>query len=144
MDPMAELRFVRLSNEAQAPWRASPSAAGLDLCSAYYYVVPANGQKLCFTDLQIEFPENTYGRIAPRSSLALVYAIDVHAGVIDRDYRGNIGVLLFNHGSCDFRVKPGMRIAQLIVEKICIPRLVECSELNNTQHGSDGFGSTDI
>ncbi len=139
----SELRYVRLDKAAQPPYRGSASAAGLDLASAYFYIIPSHGQKLCFTDLRIELPENTYGRIALRSSLALVYAIDVHAGVVDRDFCGNIGVLLFNHGSRDFHVLPGMRIAQLIVEKICTPRLVECTHLSDTQRGNNGFGSTD-
>ena len=63
--------------------------------------------------------------------------------MIDQDYRGNIKVVLFNHSESDFNVDKGQRIAQLIVEKICIPKLVELPELPETQRGSRGFGSTE-
>ncbi|CAN6287298.1 unnamed protein product [Urochloa humidicola] len=76
-------------------------------------VVPARGKALVPTDLSIAIPEGTYARIAPRSGLALKYSIDVGAGVVDADYCGPLGVILFNHSDADFVVKPGDRIAQI-------------------------------
>ena len=110
--------------------------------SAYEYVVPAHGKVVALTDLQIAVPEGCYGRVAPRSGLAAKKFIDVGAGVIDFDYRGNVGVVLFNFGDEDFKVAKGDRIAQLICEKICYPQLKECKTLDETERGTGGFGST--
>ncbi|XP_038961577.1 deoxyuridine 5'-triphosphate nucleotidohydrolase isoform X12 [Rattus norvegicus] len=79
---------------------------------------------------------------APRSGLAVKHFIDVGAGVIDEDYRGNVGVVLFNFGKEKFEVKKGDRIAQLICERILYPDLEEVQTLDNTERGSGGFGST--
>ncbi|KAG7189126.1 hypothetical protein KM043_008694 [Ampulex compressa] len=122
--------------------RGSNKAAGYDLKSAYEYVVPAQGKQLVATDLQVEVPTGTYGRIAPRSGLAWKNHIDVGAGVIDADYRGNVKVVLFNHSNEDFKVSPGDRVAQLICEKISYPELQEVDNLNDTDRGEGGFGST--
>lgn len=102
------------------------------------------GKVLALTDIQIAVPSGCYGRVAPRSGLAHKNFIDVGAGVIDRDYRGNVGVILFNFGKDVFRVKKGDRIAQLICEKISYPRLEECTTLTETVRGEGGFGSTGI
>ncbi|CAG2214482.1 unnamed protein product [Mytilus edulis] len=94
------------------------------------------------TDIQIALPEGCYGRVAPRSGLAAKHFIDVGAGVIDQDYRGNVGVIMFNFGEQEFVVNKGDRIAQLICERIYIPELEECENLNATERGDGGFGST--
>lgn len=136
------LKFVRLTDKAYAPIKASKHAAGYDLRSAYEYVIEAHGKELIKTDLQIEVPEGTYGRVAPRSGLAWNHFIDVGAGVIDADYRGNLGVVLFNHSNKNFTISPGDRVAQLICEKIMYPELQEVDSLDNTERGEGGFGST--
>jgi len=66
------------------------------------------------------------------------------AGVVDFDYRGNVGVILINHGNRDFQVTKGDKIAQLICEKICYPEIEEVTHLNDTLRGNNGFGSTDF
>ena len=96
------------------------------------------------TGLAISFPAGLYARIAPRSGLALKKFIDVGAGVVDADYRGDVGVVLFNHGDQDFEVKMGDRIAQMIFEKIDTPDVVEVQGLEDTVRGVGGFGSTGI
>ncbi|KAL8501232.1 hypothetical protein ACS0TY_020692 [Phlomoides rotata] len=98
--------------------------------------VPARGKALVPTDVSIAVPEGTYARIAPRSGLALKHSIDVGAGVVvDADYRGPVGVILFNHSDVDFEVKHGDRIAQLIIiHKIVTP---EVDDLDSTV-GSTG------
>ena len=98
-------------------------AAGYDLKSAYNVVVPAEGKALVKTDIQIQLPSGCYGRVAPRSGLAWKIFINVGAGVIDEDYRGNVGVVLFNHAKADFNVAKGYRIAQLICERIFYPEI---------------------
>lgn len=94
------------------------------------------------TDIQIEVPEGHYGRVAPRSGLAWKNSIDVGAGVIDEDYRGNVGVILFNFSDVNFEIKKGDRIAQLICERISYPTVVEVDTLSETARGEGGFGST--
>ncbi|XP_068619732.1 deoxyuridine 5'-triphosphate nucleotidohydrolase [Battus philenor] len=136
------LKFTRLSEHAYPPVKGSEKAAGFDLKSAYDYTVPARGKELIKTDLQIELPHGCYGRVAPRSGLALKNFIDVGAGVIDEDYRGNVGVVIFNHSNEDFIVKKGDRIAQLICEKIYYPVLQEVTSLTETKRSDGGFGST--
>lgn len=85
---------------------------------------------------------STDGRIAPRSGLAAKHMIDTGAGVIDADYRGQVKVLLFNHGENDFDVKEGDRIAQLVLERIYTPEVLEVQELEESVRGAGGFGST--
>ncbi|KAM5337812.1 deoxyuridine 5'-triphosphate nucleotidohydrolase, mitochondrial isoform 2-T2 [Glossophaga mutica] len=136
------LRFVRLSEHATAPTKGSARAAGYDLYSAYDYTVPPMEKALVKTDIQIALPAGCYGRVAPRSGLAAKHFIDVGAGVIDEDYRGNIGVVLFNFGKEKFEVKKGDRIAQLICERIYYPEIEEVQGLDDTDRGTGGFGST--
>ncbi|KAL1451369.1 hypothetical protein WDU94_005753 [Cyamophila willieti] len=136
------LKFTKISENAFAPHKGSDKAAGYDLKSAYDYVVPARGKELVKTDISIEIPPGCYGRIAPRSGLAWKNHIDVGAGVIDEDYRGNVGVVLFNHSDQEFKVNKGDRIAQLICQRIEYPVLQEVTNLANTSRGEGGFGST--
>lgn len=139
---MQTLFFVKLSPQARTPKRCSPLAAGLDLFSAQRVSIPPKSRALVLTDIQIALPPYHYGRIAPRSGLALSKFIDVGAGVIDEDYRGNVGVILFNFGDEPFCVNVGDRIAQLICEKISYPEVVEVQYLADTERGERGFGST--
>lgn len=81
---------------------------------------------------------------APRSGLAWKNSIDVLAGVVDADYRGPVGVILFNHSDTDFEVKAGDRVAQLIIEVIMKPEVVEVEDLDSTVRGAGGFGSTGV
>ena len=101
------LYIKKLKNSAAIPKRATEGAAGYDLASAEETVVPAKGKTVVKTGISIATPEGCYGRIAPRSGLAVKKYIDVGAGVIDSDYRGEVGVVLFNHSDNDFEVKTG-------------------------------------
>lgn len=96
------------------------------------------------TGLAFGIPEGNYGRIAPRSGLAAKHSIDVGAGVIDSDYRGEVKVLLFNFSDTDFGVSEGDRIAQMIIEKYTQTTLTEVDELDETVRGDGGFGSTGV
>ncbi|NWX13706.1 DUT protein, partial [Aegotheles bennettii] len=141
-EPAARLRFTKLSENAFAPSKGSARAAGYDLYSAYDCMIPPMEKAVVKTDIQIALPSGCYGRVAPRSGLAAKHFIDVGAGVIDEDYRGNVGVVLFNFGKETFEVKKGDRIAQLICERICYPELEEVQALDDTERGEGGFGST--
>lgn len=140
----ATMHFKRLTAKAHPPIRSSPLAAGFDLSSAYDYTIKAKSKEIVKTDLQVQIPSGCYGRIAPRSGLAVKHFIDVGAGVVDADYRGNVGVVLFNFSENDFHVKAGDRIAQLICERIEYAEAIEVDELTDTQRGSNGFGSTGV
>ncbi|KAF8456255.1 deoxyuridine 5'-triphosphate nucleotidohydrolase [Terfezia claveryi] len=131
-----------LSDKGRAPTRGSEFAAGYDVYSAQNTVIPAHGRALVDTDISIAVPAGTYGRIAPRSGLAVKNFIDVGAGVIDADYRGQVKILLFNHADVDFEVKEGDRVAQLILERIYTPEVVTVTELPASVRGAGGFGST--
>ncbi|KAL4331784.1 hypothetical protein GQ457_07G026240 [Hibiscus cannabinus] len=142
--PVSLLKVKKLSEKAVLPSRGSALAAGYDLSSATDTTVPARGKALIPTDLSISVPEGTYGRVAPRSGLAWKHSIDVGAGVIDADYRGPLGVILFNYSDVEFEVKVGDRIAQLIIEKIMTPDVLEVEDLDSTTRGGGGFGSTGV
>lgn len=132
----------KLSDQATTPSRGSDLAAGYDLYSAENVIIPKQGKALVKTDIAIALPDGCYGRVAPRSSLSWKHHIDVGAGVVDRDYRGNVGVVLFNLSQKDYEVQHGDRIAQLIIERISTPPLVEVEELDDTTRGVAGYGST--
>uniref|UniRef100_A0A452E4L0 Deoxyuridine 5'-triphosphate nucleotidohydrolase n=1 Tax=Capra hircus TaxID=9925 RepID=A0A452E4L0_CAPHI len=135
------LRFARLSEHATAPTKGSARAAGYDLYSAYDYTVPPMEKVLVKTDIQIALPSGCYGRSSvPHTKLRSCFFSP--AGVIDEDYRGNVGVVLFNFGKEKFEVKKGDRIAQLICERIFYPEIEEVQILDDTERGSGGFGST--
>ncbi|KAJ6389855.1 hypothetical protein OIU77_024153 [Salix suchowensis] len=135
-------RVKRLSENAVLPSRGSPLSAGCDLSSVSAAKVPARGIALIPTDLSIAIPEGTYARIAPRSGLTWKHSIDVGAGVIDADYRGPVGVILFNHSDLDFEVKVGDKISHLIIQKIVTPNVMEVEDLDATVRGAGGFGNS--
>jgi len=138
------MQVKRLSPDASLPVRGSADAAGFDLSAATAAVVPAGGKAIIKTGLSIAIPRNTYARIAPRSGLAAKKMIQVGAGVVDYDYRGEVGVVLFNHGTEDFSVAQGDRVAQLVLERISMASCAEVESLEETARGAGGFGSTGV
>jgi len=124
------------------PSRASAAAAGLDLRGLVGCEIEPMGRVLVPTGFAFELRPGTYGRIAPRSGLANRHGIDVLAGVIDADYRGEIHVLLINLGQQAFSLKSGDRIAQLIISPIETAAVMISDRLAATGRGAGGFGST--
>jgi dUTP pyrophosphatase len=141
---MEYLYIEKVSDNFIMPERCSEYAAGYDLSSPDNHVLPSKGKKLIPLNFKIQIPIGYYGRIAPRSGIALKNFIDVGAGVIDCDYRGNVGVLLFNFSDTDFHIQRGDRIAQLIIEKIITPDIIIVNKLNESIRGENGFGHTGI
>lgn len=144
----------KLTPQAKVPVKGTSGAAGFDL---FYtrndvLVIPSRGSALIPTDIAIAIPLGTYARIAPRSGLALKNKLDVGAGVVDYDYRGPIGVVMFNHSDVDYTVNNGDRIAQLILERIDnTSSPIEVESFNETTYtssvgsrGTGGFGSTGL
>lgn len=137
------LQVTRLTDNAVLPSRGSAGAAGYDLYSTDGYVVLPGHRVVVSTGVSIKLPEGTYGRIAPRSGLAVKHGLDVLAGVIDPDYTGEVKVVLVNTDMrLPFFIKPGYRIAQLILENYTHADVVEVAELETTERGTSGFGST--
>lgn len=137
-----KLLVKKLTEFATVPTRGSSQAAGYDLYSAYDVTIPKEGKALVKTDIAVALPDGCYGRVAPRSSLSWKHHIDVGAGVIDGDYRGNVGVVLFNLSKKDYEVKRGDRVAQLILERIFTSPIKAVEELPTSNRGNGGFGST--
>ena len=137
-----KFQVCKLHKYATLPARQSAGAAGYDLYLADDFVLDSNQRKLAPTGIAVAIPSNCYGRIALRSSLA-VQGIDIGAGVIDSDYRGEVNVLLINTGERR-KFKKGERIAQLILQKIILPETEEVEALPFTDRGTGGFGSTGI
>jgi dUTP pyrophosphatase len=142
METPVILLVKRLSENAKLPYRATDGSAGLDLCASESTDIPSGTRRVVMTDLALAIPSGHYGRIAPRSGLAFKFGIDICAGVIDSDYRGPVGCVLANAGTETFCIKQGDRIAQLILERVSTPRVVETSNLDETMRGAGGFGST--
>lgn len=140
--------FVKLIKEnAQLPCKQGTydelfDVAGYDLYAAESKIIPSGTRELISTGISIQVPKGTYGRIAPRSGLSWKHSIDVGAGVIDRNYRGEVKILLINNGNKDFEVNEGTRVAQLILESIVHANVVAVKDLPETSRGSGGFGST--
>jgi len=130
------------------PTRATPGSAGFDLKASFpsqpSITLRPGERSLISAGIKIAINPGYYGRIAPRSGLAIRYGIDVLAGVIDSDYRGEVGVMLVNHGNQDFIINDKDRIAQLIIEKIYEGELGVVNSLSETQRGEGGFGSSGI
>lgn len=139
-----KLLIKKLSEKATLPKRASEFSVGYDLYASHDDIVNKKGKSLVKTDIALKIPDGHYGRIAPRSGLACKNFIDVGAGVIDPDYRGNVCVLLYNHSDEDFKVNKGDRIAQLIIEKCSLPQIEQVDSLDETVRNNGGFGHTGI
>lgn len=134
----------KLSPLANLPTRGTPFAAGLDLYSPIAGVIPPSARLLIPLDISIVLPEGTYGHILPRSGLALKKGIHVGAGIIDEDYRGNVGVLLFNLNNEPFVFEAGERIAQMVVKSYEKVDVIEMDDIKPSTRGEGGFGSTGI
>lgn len=136
------INFKRLDPKARLPTRGTPNSAGLDLYSIDDLRIEPKARVRARTGLSTAIPEGFYGRIAPRSGLAAEKGIDVLAGVIDADYRGEILCLLYNTGDEVVELMAGSKICQLIVEQVITPQAAWAEDLEQTHRGASGFGST--
>lgn len=136
------LEFIKLNPSAKLPTRGSQFAAGLDLFSSEHVTIASHGRAVVRTGLSVAIPHGYYGRVAPRSGLAVECGLDVLAGVIDSDYRGELMCALINHGSEPVEIFVGTRMAQLVIEAIAVPEAVWSEGLSRTERGQGGMGST--
>lgn len=140
------LRIKKLNNEAIMPSYAHIGDAGMDLCSCEDTCIKPGEYKAISTGIAIALPSNMEAQVRPRSGIAFKYGVTIlnSPGTIDEGYRGEIKVLLINHGKNDFCITKGMRIAQLVICSYihAEPEFVE--SLDNTDRGVGGFGSTGL
>ena len=136
------LRFKQLDPRAVLPERGSALAAGLDVCCIEELRIESGQRVLARTGLAVAIPAGFYGRVAPRSGLAAKKGLDVLAGVIDSDYRGEIVCVLYNTGAETIDLPAGSKICQLIIEQIITPEATWANDLDETARGAGGFGST--
>ena len=138
------LRVKRLSEDAVIPHYAHPGDAGLDLFSIEHCELAPGASALVKTGISIELPQETEAQVRPRSGMALKHTVTVlnTPGTIDEGYRGEVGVILINHGSDAFVVEKGMKIAQMIIKPVITVDIEEVDELSDTHRGEGGFGST--
>lgn len=137
------IKFSNKDGGGRTPIRGTSGSAGYDICSSTDTVVAPGEHKAISTDVYTEFPEDTVCFIKPRSGLAFKHAINVLAGVVDSDYRGEIKVILINHGSTPFHVKAGDRVAQLVFLGLTLhsTNVIESTVCEGVR-GEGGFGST--
>lgn len=142
------IKFEFADDAAVLPAYATEGAAGFDLCSCEFQTVPPHGGRvLVSTGLRMEIPKGYEGQVRSRSGLALKRGVTVmnSPGTIDSDYRGVIGVILQNHSADEFQVRPGDRIAQMVIAKVERPALERTiTPLSQTRRDNGGFGSTGV
>lgn len=144
---MEPIRFQKLHPNAVIPQRATPGSAGMDLvaCIEEPVHLPAGGRAMIPTGLVMAIPTAEWvGLVYARSGLAVRHGITLSnsVGVIDSDYRGEIRVGLCNLGQEPYTIQPGERIAQLVISPVLLPPVEEADELDSTERGTGGFGST--
>ena len=136
------LHYEKLSEQAKAPKRATPGLIGLDLFTPKDIFILPKQQVLIPTDLILVPTQGYYVRIASKSGLAFKHGLTVEGGVIDPDYRGNVGVLLRNNTDVGHTLEQGEAMAQVIMDRAAMPEVVEIKIARDTQRGAGGFGSS--
>ena len=137
------LKVKKLKDEAILPEYAHPGDAGLDVFSCEDAEILPSESKMIKTGIAIQVPGNTEAQIRPRSGLALKHKITVlnTPGTIDEGYRGEVGVILINHGDKSFAIEKGMKIAQMVIKPLLTVQVEEADELSDPARGQGGFGS---
>lgn len=144
MKKKPQVKVKKISDHALLPKYANDFATGADVCSTVEALIEPGQRKLIPTGLKFELPPNYEMQVRPRSGLALKNGITIvnTPGSIDNDYRGEVGIILINHGTNWFKVDVGMRIAQLVIAPYVQATFKEVKELNDTERGTNGYGST--
>lgn len=141
-----KLLIKKLSEEATLPQYAHPEDAGMDLYSIEAQTIQPGETALVRTGIAIALPPNTEAQVRPRSGLAAKNSITVlnTPGTVDEGYRGEIKVIMINHGKKPFVIEPKMRIAQMVICPVLHPDVILVDELDATARGVGGFGSTGV
>jgi len=139
-----DIPAVRLDSGLSLPGHAKPGDAGLDLRASESVTLEPGERRLVPSGLAVAIPEGHAGFVLPRSGLAMQKGVTVlnAPGLIDSGYRGELKVLLINHGAEAVSIERGERIAQLVIQPVAQVRLVEADQLPDSARGGGGFGST--
>lgn len=138
------VKIKKLNKEAIIPNYAHKGDAGMDLYSIDEYILNPGEAKLIKTGISLELPKNSEAQVRPRSGMALKYSVTVlnTPGTIDEGYRGEVGIILINHGKEIFVVEKHMKVAQMVIKPVYQATIEETFELSETERGEGGFGST--
>jgi dUTP pyrophosphatase len=136
--------LVKVAGDGALPQYATAGAAGADLRASVDTTLEPGARAAVPTGIRVEIPPGHVGLVWPRSGLAVRHGIDTLAGVIDSDYRGEVAVVLVNHGAEAVRIAAGDRIAQLLVQKVERARFERSAGLDATGRAAGGFGSTGL
>lgn len=141
---MIQVKFIKLRQGAHIPQKAHEDDAGFDLYASEDFLLKAHGFGCVPTALSIELPFGYEAQVRPRSGLAAKYGVTVlnAPGTVDAGYRGEVKVILINHGDEDFAITAGMRIAQLVISPVLAAEFVEVDTLEESVRGEGGFGSS--
>ncbi|MBL4951170.1 dUTP diphosphatase [Neobacillus sp. YIM B02564] len=135
-----------IHKDAMLPFQANPGDAGLDLFAAEEKLIKPGEAELIRTGIILELPEGTEAQVRPRSGLALKHSVTVlnSPGTIDEGYRGEVKVILINHGKEEFKVEKQMRIAQMVIAPVAKVDITQVEEIADSERGAGGFGSSGI
>ncbi len=141
-----KIKIKKIKENAILPHYAHDGDAGVDLYSTEDYVLKPGQRVLVSTGLSMAIPKGYEGQVRPKSGLALRKGITTcnNPGTIDSGYRGEIGVIAINHGTEEFKIEKGTKIAQMIFNKVEEAKFEEVNELDSTKRGEKGFGSTGL
>jgi len=143
MPDLPIVQFCMLNENAYPLECAYENSAGYDVRASFSTTINANNRGLVPTGLKLRMPEGVYGRIAPRSGLAIHHFINTLGGVIDPNYTGEIFIIIANHSDTDFIVPQGLKIAQIIFEKYERVQFLQVNNIDaNTERNERGFGSS--
>jgi dUTP pyrophosphatase len=140
------LKVKLINKDAVLPFQANPGDAGLDLFATEEKLIKPGEAELISTGIILELPQGTEAQVRPRSGLALKHSVTVlnSPGTIDEGYRGEIKVILINHGKEDFKIEKQMRIAQMVIAPVARVNITQVEELSDSKRGVGGFGSSGV
>lgn len=141
---MLQIKIELVHPEAKMPLQARAGDAGMDLFSVVELTLQPGERALVATGIKLEMPEGYEAQVRPRSGLALKHGVTVlnSPGTVDAGYRGEVGVILINHGAEPFIVEKGMRVAQMVIQQVPMVELVAVTSVSDSERGEQGFGSS--
>jgi dUTP pyrophosphatase len=139
-----KIEILKIDPEVKAPNYANPGDAGMDFYSAENAVIKPSDRRVVKTGVKMAIPEGYVGLFWDKSGLAAKKGIKIMAGVIDSGYRGEVGIVIHNLGKEDFIIEKNMKIAQMLIQPVHSPEVVEVNTLDETKRGEGGFGSTGV
>jgi len=137
-----KVKILKIDPEVKAPNYANPGDAGMDFFSAENTTIAPGERKVVKTGIKMAIPFGYVGLVWDKSGLAAKKGVKTMAGVIDAGYRGEVGIVMHNLGKEEFIIEKNMKIAQMLIQPIHSPDIEEVEELDDTQRGEGGFGST--